>query len=339
MKIYYDFNKKCAMTPPTSVSPFVTVEDDFQLVKIVNVQVGIRQKTNEKGEPLYLKEIFEDKKVEVVTGYTETTKSIIGDQKLEPIMIEVQKTDDDGNNLYYKLDEEGSKVETTEITEDPVMIEAQKTNSIGKGLYKKPIIEESTTQVKTGEEEVTEVTKNPIIEDVFEDKEFKLTENPKYFLIDEVLAKKTEELTKKLGTDYLYSEFLNNQNIDSYTGNTGLGMIQLAPKTKLKFKPVKLSKGCNIIKILEYRAEEGIILTANGRTLKEDITELSSDITSLNCVVNNPTDKYLEINSVLLAVETKELTREEKLEARFSTLEDKIEDMQSALNDLLLGGM
>ena len=339
MKIYYDFNKRCAITPPTSVSPFVLVEDDFQLTKVVNVLVGTRQKVNEVGLPLYLKDIMKTEILQVVTGYTETTKSTLDGKDLEPIMIEIQKTDDDDNNLYYTTDEEGNQVETTEVTDNPVMIEVHKTNSAGKELYKKPIIQEVPNVVKVGEQETTEITNNPIMEEVREDKEFNLTENPEYFTITEVLTEKTKRLSEKLGNDFLYSEFIDNSNVDSYTGNTGLGMIQLAPKSKLKFKAVKLDKGCNIIKILEYKAQEGLVLTANGRTLKEDTTELTKDITELNCVINNPTDKYLEVNKVLLSLEVKELTKEEKLEARFATLEDKIEDMQSAINDILLGGM
>ena len=338
MKIYYDSTFKCTFSPNLSITPYILVEDGFNLTKSVKVKVGERQKVNEEGQPLYLKDVFRTEKIENIVGYEESTKSTFNDKPLEPIMLEVQKTDEHGNNLFYKISDEGEKVETTEETEEPVMIQVHKTNSIGKPLYHKPIIEITTKEVKTGEEEVVEVTFKPSMEDILEDKEVTLLTNPEYFTAQEVLKSKKEHMVEKYGENVLYEELLDLEQVASFTGNTGLGKVELAPRTKLKFKVSNFTSECNELVLLSFEGDSRIKIMAGNRQLKSEVTKLPAPINQVTYTLNNDTNEYLEVSKIAIQAKFAELTEQEKLDARLTAIEENQARMQSVLDEMLLGG-
>ena len=337
-KIYYDSSFDCTFSPNLSITPYILVEDDFNLIKTIEVKIGERQKVNDRGQLLYLKDVFKTEKVENIIGYEESTKSTFNDKPLEPIMLEVQKTDEHGNNLYYKLSEEGEKVETTEETEEPVIVQVHKTNSIGKPLYHKPIIEVTTKEVKTGEEEVVEITLKPSIEDIMENQEVSVMLNPEYFKAQEVLKAKKEYMSKKYGENVFYEELLDLEQVASFTGNTGLGKVELAPRTKLKFKVSNFTSECNELVLLAFEGDSRIKIMAGNRQLKSEVTKLPAPINQVTYILNNDTNEYLEVSKIAIQAKFAELTEQEKLDARLTAIEENQARMQSVLDEMLLGG-
>lgn len=338
MKIYYDENFKCYLSAPSSVSPYVEVPDDFSITKNTEIKVGTRQKEDSEGNLLFLQDVFEIRTHEEVIGYTETLKSNLNGKPLDPVLIKVQKTDEDGNDIYYKVNDRGETEETIEVTDYPVMVEVHKTNSAGKLLYKNPTIQIVEEKVKTGEKEVTENTGRPVMEDILKEVEVTLSRDPSYFTVQEVLTKKYEEMTKKYGNNILYTEFIDLSSVESFNGNTGLGFVQLAPKSKLKFKTLTLDTECNAIDLLDFIGDSRIEISIGGRTLKSTEVKLASNIRQMTVTLSNNTNEYLTVSKIAIVACFKEQTKEEKLEARLTTIEENQAHMQSVLDEILLGG-
>ena len=338
MKIYYDSAFKCYLSPVTSVTPFIEVPEDFKLSKTIEFKLGSKQKLNEQGEPLFIEDVYETKTHEVVTGFSETIKSNIDGVDLEPVLVEVQKTDDDGNNLYYKVNDRGETEETLEETEYPVIVKVHKTNNMGKPLYKKPIVEIQEEQVKTGEREVTTNTGRPVMVDVVEDREVSIFNDPQEFTIQEVLKVKFDLLEAEYGSNIFYTECIDLDKIDSFNGNTGLGSVQIAPKSKLRFKTLTLKSECNTISLIDFRGDSRITMQVGGRSLNNTEVKLATNIKQMTITLVNNTEEYLEFNKLLLVASFKEQTQEEKLEARLTTIEENQARMQSVLDEMLLGG-
>lgn len=339
MKIYYNEHFNCFLVPPMSISPSIEVPDSFNLTKRVNVKLGTKQKTDEDGNLLFIQDVFETKTQEVVTGYTETIKSSIDGVELSPVMIQVQKTDDEGNSLYYVVNDKGETEETTKVTDYPVMIQVHKTNVAGKPLYKYPTIKNVEEQVKVGEKEVTINTGRPVMVDVVVNKEVSILSNPEYFTIQEVLTIKYNDLVKQYGENILYTEFIDLSQVNSFTGNTGLGFVQIAPKTKLVFKPIKLKDDCNTIDLIDFKGDSRVIINIGERILKGNEIKLASNEKQMDVILVNNTNEYLNVSKVCISACYKEQTEKEKLEARITTIEDNQAQMQKALDDILLGGM
>lgn len=337
MKIYYKEDLTCTFLPYISLTPFVEVKDDFDLKKTIQVVVGKEQKRDKDGNVLYLLEHFETSEVEHIIGYDDTTKKV--DSKgnaLEPLMIQVQKEDDDCNKLYYKIeidkDGNGIKTETTEVTEYPIMEETQKLTPSGKPVYKLPIIQIEELTKKIGEEETTEVTDKPVFIDKTEDVEISILEYPEKFLIKEVIEAKINYLKEEKGEDIFYNEFIDTNDLVDFTGNTGLGIVQIPPKTKVKFKPFVLSKPCDTLKLLDFKGSEELKIFAGNNLFSSDTINLSKTVQQVTISIANTTEKYLDIDCLCLEISKSELSEIDQLKSQ-------VEDMQSALNDLILGGM
>ena len=337
MKVYYNSDLICALVPHTSLTPFTEVKDDFNLTKTVEEIVGQKQKENPEGELLYIKDIFEEKEVKEVVGFNDTTRKVDSEgQPLEPLMITVQKENEDCDKLYYKIEEtedgQQKMVETTEVTDEPVMIEIQKVTPSGKPVYKLPIVETKTIREKIREEEVTEVTDKPAMEDVRKEREVSILKEPELFNINEVIEAKVKSLKEELGENIFYDEIINLDNIEGFQGNTGLGAIVLAPNSKFNFKTITLSGSCNLIRVIDFKGDDRLKLYAGKSLITNEETKLGTPIKQVTYSVINPTDEYLELNTVAILASQRELTDIEKLQAQVS-------DMQLAINDLILGGM
>lgn len=337
MKIYYKEDLTCTFLPYISSTPFVEVKDKFDLNKTIQVVVSTEQKKDKDGNALYLLEHFETIEVEHIVGYDDTIKKV--DSKgnaLEPLMILVQKENDDCEKLYYKIetDDDGNEVrtETTEVTKYPIMEEVQKLSPTGKPIYRLPIVQTEEVTKKTGEEETTEVTDKPIMIDVMGDVEISILEHPEKFSIKEVIDAKISYLKEEKGEDIFYNEFIDTDDLVDFTGNTGLGIIQLPPKTKVKFKPFVLSKPCDTLKLLAFKGSEELKIFAGNNLFSSDTINLSKTVQQVTISIANTTEKYLDIDCLCLEISKSELSEIDQLKSQ-------VEDMQSALNDLILGGM
>lgn len=345
MKIYYDSNLVCTLNPLISTSPYIEVDDSFNLTKTVSVIIGQRQKENSQGFPLFIKDIFSEREVKEVVGYSDTTKKVDSDgNPLEPLIILVQKENDDCEKLYYKTVECNggfSKIETTEETDEPVMIEAQKVTPSGRPVYKLPIIRTSIIRDKVGEEEVTEDTGKVALENILEEKEVNLANNPSCFTIQEVIAKKYEDMLKEYGKNIIYKEFIDLNDVSLFSGNTGLGFVQMSPKSKIKFKTIAIEGKCNAIKLLEFLGDSRIEVSVGGRILKGEEIRLkdNNNLKQMTLTLSNNTDDYLTINRIAVLAYFKEPTKEEKLTARLNNIESTMTQMQSAIDEVILGVM
>ena len=338
MKVFYDESFKCYLSAPSSISPYIEVPEDFSLTKSTEIKVGTKQKADSEGNPLFLRDVYEIRTHEEIVGYTETIKPNVDGKPLDPVYIKVQKTDEEGNDIYYKVNDRGETEETTEVTDYPVMVEVHKTNSAGKKLYKNPVVQLVEERVKTGEEEVTIDTGRPVIVDILKEIEVSLLTDPQYFTVQEVLKSKYKYMTDKYGNNILYTEFLDLNNVESFNGNTGLGFVQLAPKSKLKFKTLSLDTECNAIDLLDFIGDSYIEISVGGRILKSAEVKLVNNIRQMTITLANNTSEYLTIHKLAIVASFKEQTQEEKLEARLTTIEENQARMQSVLDEMLLGG-
>lgn len=341
MQVFYNEKFKCYLSPLMSTSPFVEVPEGFNMTKNTKIKVGTRQKEDSNGNLLFIKDIFETRTHEKVIGYTETLKSNINGKPLEPVLIKVQKTDDDGNYVYYKVNDMGGTDETLEETEYPVMIEVHKTNSAGRFLYKNPTIQIIEEEVKTGEEEVTEDTGRPVMEDILKEIEVTLRNDSIYFTIQEIIANKYEDMLKKYNNNIIYKEFIDLNDVSLFKGNTGLGFVQMSPKSKIKFKTIAIEGKCNAIKLLEFLGDSRIEISVGGRILKGEEIRLkdNNNLKQMTLTLSNNTDDYLTINRIAVLAYFKEPTKEEKLTARLNSIESTMTQMQSAIDEVILGVM
>lgn len=142
----------------------INLDDSLNPIKTIEVQDGEKQKINELGQPLYKHEVYRTETKEVVVGQDEVLENTG-----VPVIIVVQKTDEQGNKLYLEplYDEAGEVVDYAEVIQpkseagldnEPIFIEVQKQSVKGKPLYYKDIIKLVEEKVLDHVEETTEDT-------------------------------------------------------------------------------------------------------------------------------------------------------------------------------------
>lgn len=97
-------------SPLTPFNFIVDLDDSLNPTKTIEVQEGEIQKVDENSQPLYAKKIYKTITKEILIG-TEKTTEITEN----PIMVRVQKTNEDGFKLYSQIvfDEENNPTEET----------------------------------------------------------------------------------------------------------------------------------------------------------------------------------------------------------------------------------
>ena len=151
-------------SPSTPFNFSIDLDDSLNPTKTIEVQEGEIQKTNELGQPLYKYEVYRTETKEVIVGQDEVLENTG-----VPVIIVVQKTDEQGNKLYLEplYDEAGEVVDYVEVIQpkseagldnEPIFIEVQKQSVKGKPLYYKDIIKVIEEKVLDHVEETTEDT-------------------------------------------------------------------------------------------------------------------------------------------------------------------------------------
>jgi hypothetical protein len=306
MKVYIDrFTNNVIGADLSSPSPlFIEVElsGAESLTKTVIKQEGMKQKLNEDRQGLYLKEIFRTETVTKVIGQDETLENTGN-----PIMIRVQKVDEQGNKLYLEplREEDGTIVDYVEVTDpadengdenDPIIIEVQKTSTSGKPLYWKDIVQTSEEQVLDHTEEVIEDTGVPVLLPNMVSKFYEFPKSPEQFNILDILEFKYKGLLDQSRLDYVMADmFLDDSDLDladpKHLANTGAGLLQLLPQGQAKTKSITLEKPASKFQLLELKADEGVIAYVAGKTFIDGKIVLDSPISSCTIKFVNNSDK------------------------------------------------
>lgn len=295
---------------PTPFNYSIDVEDNFTLTKTIEEQEGEKQKVNEQEKPLYLKEVYKTETKEVVIGQDETI-----DVTDKPIMLKVQKQDEEGNKLYLEaiVDENGQQVDSFETinSEDdfgninePIMIEVPKLSTSGKPLYLKDIIEIVPYQVLDHVEEVTENEDNyePIMIPNMVNNTYTLKEHPNKFSVLDILEAKYQKVLEDSQKDYIIADmFLNEEDLDledpNHSANTGVAHLQLLPNGQAKTKSITLEAPTTNFEILEFKCDEGVEIYLSGKKFVDGKLTLASPISNCTIKFVNNTDIPKKVKS------------------------------------------
>lgn len=307
MNILFDISTNNVVGVNSPSTPFtysVDVEDNFNLTKSIEEQEGMKHKVNEQGEPLYLKEIYRTEYKEVIIGQDETIE--VTDK---PIMIQVQKVDEEGRKLYLEavINDLGEVVDHFEtinakddlgVNNEPIMLSVQKTSTSGKLLYLKDIIERVPYEVLESTEEVTDSENilEPIMIPNVVRNYYSFDTNPTKFNVDEVLAKKYQSILDNSLKDYLVADmFLTQEDIDladpKHSANTGVALLQLLPNGQAKTKTIELSTPSSVFEILDFSTQDGVELYLSGKKFVDNKLILSNPVSSCTIKFINTTDK------------------------------------------------
>lgn len=291
----------------------IELNDNLNPVKTMEVQEGEIQKTNELGQPLYQYKVYRTETKEVVVGQDE----VLEDTGV-PVIIVVQKTDEQGNKLYLEplYDEAGQIVDYVEVIQpkseagldnDPIFIEVQKTSVKGKPLYYKDIVKVVEEKVLDHVDEVIEPIKDsieldPIMLPNIVTKTYDLKSNYEMFTGEEVLEAKYQYILDESQRDYIIADmFLNEDDIDledvGHSANTGVAILQLLPNGQAKTKSIKLAQPTQEFKLLEFDAEDGVEIYLSGKKFNNGILTLPSPISSCTIKFVNILDKPKSVKS------------------------------------------
>ena len=278
-------------TSNTSHSLVLTVEEDFNLDKIINIPTGKTQKLDENGEKIYLKECFRKEKIQILVCYEETTE--VTDL---PLMETIQKTNVSGEFLYLELLEDGDSFETTkpvnELGEknEPILEEVQRKTLKGLPLYSKPIYEEYEYDVLDHTEETTEVTNIPVMIPTFTRSLVHLEEDIHLYTYEEVVKAYEKYLSEKTGK---VVKLLLNINKESSTVNTGINILNLPVKGNVTFSRLTLEEEVDTIEIPDMQDE--LKYYVNSKLLADSKVVLSSPVKNITVKVSNPTNVSIDV--------------------------------------------
>lgn len=278
-------------TSNTSHSLVLTVEEDFNLDKIINIPTGKTQKLDENGEKIYLKECFRKEKTKILVCYEETTE--VTDL---PLMETIQKTNVSGEFLYLELLEDGDSFETTkpvnELGEknEPILEEVQRKTLKGLPLYSKPIYEEYEYDVLDHTEETTEVTNIPVMIPTFTRSLVHLEEDIHLYTYEEVVKAYEKYLSEKTGK---VVKLLLNINKESSTVNTGINILNLPVKGNVTFSRLTLEEEVDTIEIPDMQDE--LKYYVNSKLLADSKVVLSSPVKNITVKVSNPTNVSIDV--------------------------------------------
>lgn len=292
-------------------SILLSVPDSFTLSKEVQEVCGKSQKVDSNGNPIFLKEIYREEIKSYIKGYDETIKP-----NDNPVMIPVQKTDEEGRKLYLEaiFDEETTEIvdylETTRPKDEygninePIMIEVQKTSISGAPLYYVPIVEEVVEKILEGVEETTEITDTPVIVDetipVIKD----IYTAPEAFNFEEVILKVLAIRLNNSGYDSLFADyFIDTESIDLEKSivNTGTKIMQLPLEGCLITKSLKIDGKAKDFFLLDP-LPEGLTMYVNTKKVVDNKVTLASPVSSITIKITNNADIAIDLDHYCLAL-------------------------------------
>lgn len=300
-------------SPSTPFNFSIDLDDSLNPTKTMEVQEGEIQKTNEEGQPLYRYEVYRTETKEVIVGQDEVLENTG-----VPVIIVVQKTDEQGNKLYLEplYDEGGEVVDYVEVIQpkseagldnEPIFVEVQKQSVKGKPLYYKDITKVVEEKVLDHVEEVIEPIKDsielePIMLPNIVTKTYDLKTNYEMFTGQDVLEAKYQNILDESQRDYIIADmFLNEDDLDladeGHSANTGVGILQLLPNGQAKTKSIKLAQPTQEFKLLEFNAQDDVEIYLSGKKFNNGILTLPSPISNCTIKFVNISDKPKSVKS------------------------------------------
>jgi hypothetical protein len=259
-----------------------------------------------------------------MTSYGEVTE-----ETDEPVMItndegeEVQKTDKDGNKLYYGYIKTGIFVEMYETKIETV----HKTDEYGRKLYlhEKTRIEDEIEEVPplkyvegTKEyEELSDEVKEKLYPETFEElvpTEFFFSSSPERFTFEDVRKHKQKQVVK--GTFYSKAVLLESMNetlfstgLSSFHANLGFGFISLPPGGEVRTEKIKLPETTDLVGIKiesENKGDLKVYVGSSASTMQElsamDDVSFDSNVSDVYVKVENQSENVVDFTSLAILV-------------------------------------
>ena len=245
-------------TSQANLTYIITVPEDFETSKTIQIQDGKVQKVNSNGELLYyvLKEVTTESESYLQPIKEETTESRTI-TKMEQREVINKWTDDKGI--------EQSK---TVIVDVPVeWVENQKI-----------IIPNMVDKYITFKDSPQEFTVDEIIETKF--KNLLEQSNDDHILADMFLNEDDIDLSDS-----------------KHSANTGVALMQLLGKGQAKTKTIKLDVPAKSFKLLEFISDDGVDIYLDDTKFVDGKVDLDTVISDCTIKFVNTTDKFKVVNS------------------------------------------
>jgi hypothetical protein len=352
-----DFDgNKLYKKPVTIKTPYTVVVGQIETtLKTGNtpIFVGV-QKVNEQGEPLFYNingdETTESTyEIHIPLELSENTQKVLDEEGnvveelplyklpvgfsfaevleservetifLQPVMISVQRANDEGKLLYLKnITETREQIEETfeEVAFEKEAI-AWETQEIPNMVLVEEEIdgfdeEGNSIKIKTGNMiEVQDGIKEIQVEtdwNVYEPiminnvitKVISLQDTPSEFTALEILEAKYGDALEKSDCNYLIADGLINCNdidLNDIQANTGVNTLVLLPNGYAKTAEIVLEESCKLFKILELDVEEGVDVFVNDVKFVDGQAIVSNELNKVVIKFVNTTDKFKSVNS------------------------------------------
>lgn len=219
---------------------------------------------------------------------------------------EIQKTDEQGQLLYYAYEEvqdgadsyfNQTEIETTEartaIKTEPREVINTYTDEDGVKHSDPVIIQEP----------VEWMANDPILLPNMVQKTITFTENPTAFTALEVLNQKYNMLLDNTPFDFIQAGiFLNEDKIDltDIKANTGVAIMQLLPQGYAKSKTLNLKDSVDTFRLLEFDCD-GVDILVNDKSFVNNELVLDKATDKIILTFKNTTDKYIDVKSYAIA--------------------------------------
>lgn len=334
---------------------YLLPQEDKKIITQITKKIETTESTDEHGHPLEPVMIQVKKQVPMLdsngeqveyipTALIETTETVdFYGNPTEPVMIQVeeidestgevtvvekQKTDENGNLIYFGLVATSNKPIKCFTTE---LIEEQKKDKDGNLLYYKEIVEEIVNYEKQPPLEITEdderwpveldekgnemkVKLEKATEEVEKTKIVNFEEDMSQFNYDDVVLHKEKQLIK--GTFYSKAklfermdESLFSTNLSSFNADLGFDMLSLPVGGEVRTIKLSLPKASSVVGVkLETNIENGVEVkvgaTANDLQLVDRNMEriFENEVSEVYISFKNITDKRIDIYSFTLLV-------------------------------------
>lgn len=334
---------------------YLLPQEDKEIVTQITKKIETTESVDEDGNPLEPVMIQVKKQVPLLdsngnqieyipTALMETTDTVdFYGNPTEPVMVQVeevdestgevtivekQKTDENGNLVYFGLVATSDKPVKCFATE---LVEEQKKDKDENLLYYKEVVEEVVGYEKQLPLEITEdderwpveldekgnemkVKLEKATEEVEKTKTISFEEDMTQFNYDDVVKHKESQLIK--GTFYSKAklfekmdESLFSTNISSFNADLGFDMISLPVDGEVRTVKLKLPKASSVIGVkLETNIENGVEVkvgaTANDLQLVDRNMErmFENEVSEVYVSFKNITDKRIDIYSFALLV-------------------------------------
>lgn len=250
--------------PTTPLSYEINVPDSIIITKNIIVLDGLKHKTNENGELLYMKPT-EDSYLEV-------------SYQTEPILWETIEIPN------IELVPETIENDNGELVETGNMIEVQ-------------------NGIKEVDVPVEYSTYEPVMVDNEVVKMISFTSDPTSFTIDDIIEAKCNYILKNNDYSYIISDwFINSDKLDltDIQANTGVRMLQLLPNGYAKTIEIELATAWSMFEIFGLDIEEGIDVYINDVKFVDNQVILEEDVDKVVIKFVNTTDKFKNVNSYII---------------------------------------